>query len=111
MGGKEAPDRARVGLDRPAIDTRYPQVLQRDALRTQHPEDIMVGRHEKLGRVGKRLILGKPARVGVAVGADNGQVPDSTKKTARNVPNGRICRKQPVIVQSQGPLLLLSSGP
>ena len=40
----------------------------------QHPEDVVVGDDEELGGVGKGLILGEPARVRVAVGADDRQL-------------------------------------
>ena len=73
MPGEDAPDLAwvRVGA---AVEVRDSQGLERDTLRVEHAEDVVVGLNEECGGVGEGLIFGKPAWVAVAVGGDDGQV-------------------------------------
>ena len=45
----------------------------------------MIGGDEQLGRVGEGFVFGKPARVGMAVGADDGQIAHLIIKRARQI--------------------------
>ncbi len=47
-----------------------------DALGVEHAEDVVVGLDEERGRIRKGFVLGEPARVGMAVRGDDGQVFD-----------------------------------
>ena len=80
---KQTPNLARVLFDGSAINAGHTQILQRDPLRMEHPEHIMIGGDEQLGRVGEGFVFGKPARVGMAVGADDGQIAHLIIKRAR----------------------------
>ena len=71
---EDLPDLAVVGLHCDAIPRRHTQRLQRDALRIEHAEDIVVGDDEQLGGSPQRGVFGKQARVDVPVRADQGQV-------------------------------------
>src|SRR5262249_58870329 len=70
---EKAPDGARVALDGPAVRARHAERLERDALAVEHPEYVMIGRDEEGGWVGERLVVGEPARVGMAVRTDDGE--------------------------------------
>ena len=67
MLGEAPPDASRIGFDRAAVDARHAEILQRHALAVEHAKDVMVRRHEELRRIGERLVLREPARIGVAV--------------------------------------------
>ncbi len=91
--GETAPDLARIALHRPAVDARDAERLQRDALGMEHPEDVVVGDDEELGGIGEGLVLGEPARIGVAVRADDRQRCDRAMKGPCQSARGRIQRK------------------
>ena len=97
--GEAAPDRAAVGLGRAAVGARHAEVGERHALRAEHAEDVVVGDDEELRRIGERQVLGVPARVGVAVRADDRQVAHLGVERARKAPHRGIGRKQPVRIQ------------
>ncbi len=99
--GEAPPDRAPVGLGRPAIDPRHAEVRQRHSLRAQHPEHVMVGRDEQLRRVRKRRVLGEPARIGVPVRAEDGKVGYAREQRAREATRRRLDGEQPVRVQQR----------
>ena len=73
MPGEYAPDFARVCVGA-AVEVGDSQGFERDALRVEHAEDVVVGLNEECGGVGEGLIFGKPTWVAVAVGGDDGQV-------------------------------------
>ena len=75
--GKAPPDRPAVGLDRRAVEGRHAEILQPHALAEQHAEDVVVGHDEQLRRIRERLVQRIPARIGVAVRADDRQVLDA----------------------------------
>ncbi len=75
VAGEDAPDLARVG-GLLAVELRDAEGFERDALRVEHAEDVVVGLDEEGGGVGEGLVFGEPARVGVAVRGDDGQVAD-----------------------------------
>ena len=53
--GEEAPDRARIGLDRAAVLAGDAELLQPHALRIEHPEDVVVRLDEQRRRDRERL--------------------------------------------------------
>ena len=71
--GEYAPDLAGVGAFF-AVDLGDAEGLEGDALRVEHAEDVVVGLDEERGGIGEGLVEGEPARVGVAVGREDGQV-------------------------------------
>ena len=70
--GKNAPHLPRI------LHHRLPdfEIVHRDALAVQHAKDVVVGLHQQRRRIGKRLVVGKPCRLGMPVRAHNGQVAD-----------------------------------
>jgi|GEM_PF-4722718 len=95
---KELPNRARVRLNRLAIDPGHAQIAQRDALAREHAKDIVIGHNEQLRRVGKAGVLGKPARVAMAMRADDRQVRDLLIECARKVARSRFRGQEAVRV-------------
>jgi hypothetical protein len=61
----------------------------------------MVGLDEERGRIGKRLVLRIPGRIGVAVRRDDRQAGDFPVKPACDVASRRLDRKKPVGMQRQ----------
>ena len=59
----------------------------------------MVGRHEQLRGVGKRLVLSKPARIGMAVRADDRQIAHLFVQRAGQIAGAALGREQAVVVQ------------
>ncbi len=117
--GEDTPDLAAVGFRPAAVGARHAEAFKADALGEQHAEDVVVGSNEQLGGIGKRLVFRKPARVRVAVRADDRFVRDRLVKGACDLAGLRICRKQPVWRQQchfnppnrRGPLLVFSNFP
>ena len=101
----QPPGRAR---SRPNIKLRRAHRRQRDTVRTLHAKYIVIRRHEQGGRVGKSRIFGKPARVGMAMCADDRQIANRSSQRPCNVTQRRRNRKQPVRVQNH--LSLAVSG-
>ena len=85
---EQAPACPRVG-----IGVADAERVERDALRIEHPEHIMIGMEQQLGCVAERRIVRKPAGVGMAVRADDGQVRDFPVKPPRDAPLPRIGRE------------------
>ncbi len=75
VAGEDAPDLAGVGLLL-AVCLGDAEGFEGDALGVEHAEDVVVGLDEQGGGIGEGLVEGEPARVGVAVGGDEGQVFD-----------------------------------
>ena len=70
--GEEAPDGTWIGMrgGRLVGPGRNAHRLHRNALAVEHAKEVVVGLEEELGRVGEWFVLGKPARLGVAVRAE-----------------------------------------
>ena len=68
--GEDVPDLAGV-LDDCLSDS---EIVKRDALTVEHPEDVVVRLHEQGGGVRKWSIVSKPSGIGMPVGANDGQV-------------------------------------
>ncbi len=68
----------------------------------------MVGDDEELRGVGEGRILGIPAGIGMAVRADDRQVPDLRIERPRETPCGGIKRKKAIRIQKCHVLLSLS---
>ena len=100
--GKAPPDRARIAVGSAAVDRRDAQLVQPDALAVQHAEHIMVGHDQQLRRVGEGLIIGEPARIGVAVRADDRQVLDRGVEPTGDVARRGVRRKEAIGMETQG---------
>jgi hypothetical protein len=59
----------------------------------------MIGQNKKLCRIGERLVLREPCRVGMTVGADDREIANSGIEAARDAARLRISGKQPVLVK------------
>jgi hypothetical protein len=94
--GKQPPDLAAVGFGGTAIGPRHAETFEADALRKQHAEDVVVGRDEQLRRIGKRLVLGIPARICVTMRADDRLIGNALIQFTGDSARLRINRKQPV---------------
>ncbi len=92
---------AAVGLGRAAVGAGNAEVGQRHALRAEHAEDVVVGDDEELRGIGEGQVLGVPARVGMAVRADDRQVADLGVERARKAAHRGIGRKQPIRIQQR----------
>ena len=103
MFREEAPDFPGIGFDRPPVLSGNAQFFHRDAPAVKHPEDIVIRDQEQLGRIGKGGIVRKPARIGVAVGADDGKILDLAVQPMGDLPPDRIARKESIIVHDDGP--------
>ena len=108
--GEAAPDRSSVGLGLATVGTGNAEVGERHALRAEHAEDIVVGDDEELRRVGEGQVLGVPARVGMAVRADDRQVAYLGVERARKAPHRGIGWKQAIRIQKGHAVLSLSDS-
>ena len=108
MVGEDAPDFAGVfELGRSDLE-----ILKRDAPAVKHAENVVVGPDEKLGGIGKRLVVGEPRRAGVPVRAEDGQVADCGKEPPGDGTSVRVSGKKPVFMkQSQSANSLSPVGP
>ncbi len=77
------------------------ELLERNALRIEHPEQVVIGSQQQLGRVAERFVAGEPRRIGVTVRADDRQAGDGAIEFARDCAGGGIRGKQPVGMQIQ----------
>jgi hypothetical protein len=75
------------------------EVLQSDALRIEHPEQVVVGLQQQLGRIAERLVESEPRRIGVPVRTDDRQSGDFRVELASQRSHAGICGKQSVGVQ------------
>ena len=93
---------ARVGLAaRVALVARVaradPQRLERDPLRVEHPEDVVVGDDEELGRRAERgVLVGEQARINVAVRADDRELRDRLVELARHASLPGVGREESI---------------
>src|SRR3546814_14846367 len=76
-------------LWRAAIPGGDAEFLQPDALAVEHAENVMVRPDEEFRRIGKRLVTGVPARVGMAMGGQDGKAADAVRSEERRV--GKEC--------------------
>ena len=110
VAGEQPPDLAPVGLDRRAVAGRHAEILEPHALAEQHAEDVVVRHDEQLRGIGERLVQRIPARVGVAVRADDRQVLDAGMEVAGNRPRPLFGGEQQIgidqLAHGSGPLLL-----
>ena len=96
MRGEALPDRAWILFSFTPVGPQHAKIGQWHTLACQHTEQVMIRNHQKLCRVRKALVLGKPAWLAMAVRADDGKVPDAFIESPRHVTKARIDRKQTV---------------
>ncbi len=96
MPGEQPPGRARV-----RAGIADPQRLQRHALRIKHAKHIMVRRQQQFGGIAEGFVAREPARIGVAVRADDRQAGDRGVKLARQRPRRRIGGEQTVGMEDE----------
>ncbi len=97
--GKELPGATVVGLGRGVgrtpVSDRNPECLERDPLRVEHPQDVMVRDNEQIrGCPEGRVRVGKESRVDVAVRADDREAGDAVVELAGDQPLGGIWREK-----------------
>src|SRR3546814_1655528 len=81
-------------------DTLFPYTtLFRSAV--EHAENVMVRPDEEFRRIGKRLVTGVPARVGMAMGGQDGKAADAVIEPPRQRARLVIGREQPILVQQR----------
>ena len=76
-----------------------PKQIERDALRVQHPEDVMIRHDEQGGGLRKTVVLRKQARVDVTVRANKRQGSRFVVNLAGRPANGGVRIEEPVLVQ------------
>ena len=96
MVGKTTPDFARITFNRRPVAPLDTQILKLHTLTVQHPENIMIGHHQQAGRIGKRLVLGIPAGIGMAMRGYNRQIFDAVIEAAGNGAGLRFRRQDPI---------------
>ena len=69
MAGEDAPNLARILH---LLDA-YLQILQGDTLAHEHAEDVVIGLHKELCRIGKRFVVCKPGGLSVPMRANDRQ--------------------------------------
>ena len=93
---QQVPDLARIGFDRAAIDAGDTEIGHRHALAHQHPEHIVIGHHEQFRRVREPRVFGEPARIAMAVRAQDRQVLDAVIERAGQIAQAGFHREQAV---------------
>jgi hypothetical protein len=79
------PDFAMIALDRATIHARHAECFERNALRVQHPKNIVIGNDEQIGRRTERIVwIGKHSRIHVTVRTNQRQVFDVRVQLHRN---------------------------
>jgi hypothetical protein len=117
VGGEPPPRRARVALDGRAAAAaagvavagraggparRHAEGLHGDALRVEHPEDVVVGREEQRGGLGERRVVGQQGGGDVPVRRDDRQRARLLVEPARQAPHRRVRVEEAVRVQHEG---------
>ena len=92
---------ARRSRSAPPSTRGHAEIGQRHALRAEHAEDVVVGGDEQLGGVGKGRVLGEPARVGVAVRAEDRQAGDLGVERAGDAARRGVGGKQAVGIKQR----------
>ena len=82
-----------------AVAVGNPKGIERDALRVEHPEDVVVGNDQQGGRFRKWLIPGEHTGIDVPVRADERQRPCLLVDLPRRCANGSVGVEEPVVVQ------------
>ena len=72
MIGKTLPDFPCIAFYRAPITPLDTQIFQGHTLAIKHTENIMIGHHEQARRIGKRLVFGIPAGIGMPMRGNNG---------------------------------------
>src|SRR5262249_12582861 len=89
--GEGLPDFAVVGLHRAAVNARYAERFHRDALRVEHPENVVVGNEQQIsGRAEWIIRGGEHPRINMAMRADQRLVGDLAIETQRDLFLSRI---------------------
>ena len=95
--GEDAPRGTRIGPASPDA-----QILQRNPLRIQHAEHVMVGMQQQFGRIAKRLVISEPRRIGMPMRTDDRQIGDIGIELARKGADAGFRREQAILMQLQG---------
>ena len=95
---EQTPDRAGVAFDGSSVDPGDPQLLERDTLAVEHPEQVVIRDQKQRRRIGKGDIVGIPPGVGVPVGADDGKPLDLAIQAAGDPPLGGLAGEKTVLV-------------
>jgi hypothetical protein len=103
MLGKGPPDLSRVPFHLTSVGERNAQAFQRNSLTVEHPEDVVIRDEEKIGRIEKSNVFGIPARVGMAMGTNDGQFSHMGVETSGHCTDFWVAREQTIFVH-QGPL-------
>ncbi len=99
---KALPHAARIHLNGRAVLARHTQCFERDPAGIKHPQDVMVRLHDQGGGLGERLVLGQDARIHVAMGRYDRQLPCLLVQRARDAPHGGIGIETAVGVEDGG---------
>src|SRR5215207_4615745 len=95
---KAAPDRPWIRFDGAAVPAADAETFEAYALAVKHAKDVVIRHHEETGRIGKRLVLGIPARIRMAVRRYDRQAPHPLVETAGHSAGRGIGRQEPVLV-------------
>ena len=99
VAGEAPPDLPGIVLDGSSIPGRYPEILQTDSLRVEHPEDVVVWSDEQCRRFFERLIEGEQIRGHVPVRADQRKMLNGLKQGPCNLAHLRIRIKESIWMQ------------
>ena len=93
------PDGLRIPFDQTAIFSLYAQTFKRDTLGIQHSKNIMIRHDQEICRIGKSLVLSKPAGVGMAMRRQDRPILDAFIKTTGEAAAFCVNRKQTIRMQ------------
>jgi hypothetical protein len=93
VGGKETPH-----LPGPCRIRTLSQGLHRNALAVKHAEHVVVRKQKQRRGIRKRLVLGEPARIGVTVRAEDGELACVVEDAPGDAPGLGIGGKEAVRV-------------
>src|SRR5258706_5756997 len=101
MIGQPLPDLARSALDsmRRSIDPRNTERLERNALRVQHPNDVMIRRDDERRRVHKRIVGCEDCGIDMPMRRDDRQRARLIVQRARVTPDCRIRIEVAILVK------------
>src|SRR5690348_15060858 len=95
------PDRARIRFGDSAVATGHTEGLELHTLAVQHPEDVVIRDDQQRRRIGERLVVGEPSRIGMAVRTDDRQIADRLVQMPRDLSRRRIGREKPIRMKQQ----------
>jgi hypothetical protein len=101
MLGETPPYLAAVGFASFARKPGDAEIVEAHALAHQHAQHVMVRHDKQFGGIGEGFVAREPARIGMAVRADDRQVADKPIEPARQRAGARLDRKQTVFVQQR----------